>query len=56
MIWMLIACQGSIDSENTSLSATLNGEGSLTTTTTTTMTAMEMIVMSAINGEYEPCG
>ena len=52
MIWMLIACQGqgSIDSESISPSATLNGDGSLNTTT------MDMIVTSAINGEYEPCG
>lgn len=50
MIWMLIACQGSIDSENISQDSLANGEGHPSTTT------MEMIVTSAINGEYEPCG
>ena len=47
MIWMLIACQISTDSENIGQSSVLNES---------TQPHMEMIVSSAINGEYEPCG
>mgnify|MGYP006107159067 CR=1 FL=1 len=47
MIWMFIACQISTDSENIGQSSVLNES---------TQPNMEMIVTSAINGEYEPCG